>query len=182
MSACPQFFPVNPETHREFLPSWYALATLSRHERVVAHEMTYRAVSTFLPTITEVHYWSDRRKKVEVPLFPGYIFVHAVMSAHVKRSGMCARGAVGFLAIRGEPVPIPENEINDIRVLLASHEKCSPYPFIKVGQRVRVRGGALDGIEGRLARREGETTLVISIEAISRSVALHIDGYDLDVI
>ncbi len=144
--------------------------------------MTYRGVSTFLPTITEVHHWSDRRKKVEVPLFPGYIFVQAVMSARVRRSGMCARGAVGFLAIHGEPVPIPENEINDIRTLLASHEKCSPYPFIKVGQRVRVRGGALDGIEGRLTRREGETTLVISIEAISRSVALHIDGYDLDVV
>ena len=144
--------------------------------------MTYRGVSTFLPTITEIHHWSDRRKKVEVPLFPGYIFVHAVMSAYVRRSGMSARGAVRFLTMHGEPVAIPENEIKDIRTLLASHEKCSPYPFLKVGQRVRVRGGALDGIEGRLVRHEGEKTLVISIEAISRSVALHIDGYDLDVV
>lgn len=176
-SAIPAVDPIDPISYER----WYALATLSRHERVVAHEMTYRGVSTFLPTLTEIHHWSDRRKKVEVVLFPGYVFVHAIMSLYVRRSATFARGAMGFVAMQGEPVPIPDDQIEDIRRLLASDAKCSPCPFLKIGQQVRVRGGALHGLEGRLVRREGEKALVISVEAISRSVVLHIDGYDLDV-
>ena len=132
--------------------------------------------------MTEVHRWSDRRKKVEVPIFAGYVFVHASMSAQVRRSATCVRGAMGFVSMQGEPVSIPDEQVQDIRRLLGSQAECSPYPFLKVGQRVRVRGGALDGIEGRLVRSEGDRRLVVSIEAISRSVALHIDGYDLEPI
>lgn len=182
MSAWTQSLPANPAIDLTPRESWYALATLSRHERVVAHEMECRGVSTFLPTISEIHRWSDRRKKVEAPLFPGYLFVHSPMSPHVRRAAMFARGAIGFVAMRGEPLSIPEEEIEGVRRLLDSDVKCSPYPFLKTGQRVRVRGGALDGVEGHLIRREGEKTLVISIEAIARSVALHLDGYAIEVV
>jgi len=164
------------------LPSWYALATLSRHERVVASELENRGIDAFLPTVTEIHRWSDRRKKVEVPLFPGYVFVQAAMTSVVRRAAICARGVLGFVTMNGEPLPIPEEEIIGIRQLLASEVPCAPYPFLKVGQRVRVRGGALDGIEGCLVRAEGDHKLVVSIDAISRSVALHIDGYDLEAL
>jgi transcription termination/antitermination protein NusG len=164
------------------LPSWYALATLSRHERVVALELENRGIDAFLPTVTEIHRWSDRRKKVEVPLFPGYIFVQTAMTSVVRRAAICARGVMGFVTMNGEPLPVPEEEIIGIRQLLASEIPCAPYPFLKVGQRVRVRGGALDGIEGCLVRAEGDHKLVVSIDAISRSVALHIDGYDLEAL
>ena len=164
------------------LPSWYALATLSRQERVVASELESRGIDAYLPTITEIHRWSDRRKKVEVPLFPGYVFMQSAMTPVVRRSAICARGVVGFVTMHGEPLPIPEEEIAGIRQLLAGEMPCAPYPFLKVGQRVRVRGGALDGIEGCLVRAEGSRKLVVSIDAISRSLALHIDGYDLEAI
>jgi len=168
----------------ESLPSpaanWYALATLSRFERIVAQDVAKRGINTFLPTITEVHRWSDRRKKVEVPIFAGYVFVYACMSAQVRRSATCTRGAMGFVTMQGEPVSIPNEQMQAIQKLLGSRAECSPYPFLKIGQRVRVRGGALDGIEGRLVRSEGDRKLVVSIEAISRSLALHIDGYDLE--
>jgi transcription termination/antitermination protein NusG len=161
---------------------WYALATLSRHERVVAQELKNRGIDVFLPTITETHRWSDRRKKMEVPLFPGYIFVRALMSAMLRRSAICARGVLGFVTMHGEPLPVPDRELDDIKRLLASQFPCATHPFLKIGQRVRVRGGALDGIEGHLVRFDGGCKLVVSVEAISRSVALHIDGYDFDVI
>lgn len=180
MSACSVQF----ETLANTLPlhGWYALATLSRHERVVASELENRGIDAFLPTVTEIHRWSDRRKKVEVPLFPGYVFVQAAMTSVVRRAAICARGVLGFVTMNGEPLSIPEEEIIGIRQLLASEVPCAPYPFLKVGQRVRVRGGALDGIEGRLVRAENDHRLVVSIDAISRSVALHIDGYDLEAL
>ena len=120
--------------------------------------------------------------KVEVPLFPGYVFVQAAMTSVVRRAAICARGVLGFVTMHGEPLPIPDEEITGVRQLLASEIPCSPYPFLKVGQRVRVRGGALDGIEGCLVRAEGDHKLVVSINAVSRSVALHIEGYDLEAI
>ncbi len=162
--------------------NWYALATLSRHERVAAFELANRGVETFLPTITEIHHWSDRRKKVEVPLFPGYVLINAVMSPETRYSAVCARGVTGFICMQGKPVEIPDREVESIHRVLQSHAQCAPYPFLKIGQRVRVRGGALDGVEGRLVRFEGSRKLVVSIDAISRSLALHIDGYDIDVI
>jgi hypothetical protein len=91
-------------------------------------------------------------------------------------------GLVGFVGIRGLGLPIPDKEIEDIQTLLAQSITCALYPFIRMGQRIRIRGGCLDGVEGILVAKNSDRSLVVSIELIQRSVAVRIDGYDVETI
>jgi transcription antitermination factor NusG len=161
---------------------WFALSTMSRHERLAAHQIQSRGVQTFLPMTTEIHRWSDRKKKVEVPIFPGYLFIRAEMCPEVRRAVLFARGIVSFVGIAGQPIPIPEHEISALQRLLQAETFCSPHAFLKVGQRVRIHGGSLDGIEGILSRVEGSDRVVISVENIQRSVAIRVDGYKIEAL
>jgi transcription antitermination factor NusG len=162
--------------------NWYAVQTMSRHERLVAFQLDSQGVTTFLPTLTEVHHWSDRRKKVEVPLFPGYLFVHASLSPQVRRTVSYARGVAGFITMGGDPVPVPNEQIESVQKLLANDIPCEQHPFLKVGQRVRIRGGALEGVQGTLLAHNGHKGLVVSIDGIQRSLAICIEGYDVEAL
>lgn len=86
------------------------------------------------------------------------------------------------MAINGLAVPIPDKQIEDIQALLATEAACTPYPFLKVGRRVRIRGGSLAGVEGILVAKNADRSLVVSIELIQRSVAVRIDGYDIETV
>ena len=161
---------------------WYAVQTRSRHERVVAAQLREQDVSTFLPMITRIQRWSDRRKLVEFPLFSGYVFVHAAVSPQIRRIVLFSRGVAGFVAMQGEPLPIPDEQIDNVKELLAKNIRCAAHPFLKVGQRVRIRGGSLEGLEGILVAHNGDRKLVISVGTIERSFSIRIEGYDVDVI
>ena len=161
---------------------WYAIQTRSRHERVVAAQLREQGVSTFLPMITQIRRWSDRRKLVEFPLFSGYVFVHAAVSPQIRRIVLFSRGVAGFVAMRGEPVSIPDEQIDNVKELIAKNIRCAAHPFLKVGQRVRIRGGSLEGLEGILVAHNGDRKLVISVGTIERSFSIRIEGYDVDVI
>jgi transcription antitermination factor NusG len=163
-----------------FSPQWYAIQTRPRHEKVVGQRLQEQAVETFLPVITQIHRWSDRRKAVQVPLFPGYAFVCIPYSAPDRIRVLRTDGVIGFVGTRQGGTPIPEKQIEDIRLLLRSGEVAGSYPFIKVGQRIRIRGGALDGVCGILVAKDGDRTLVISVEPIQRSLAIRIQGYDVE--
>jgi transcription termination/antitermination protein NusG len=156
---------------------WYAIHTRSQHEKAVVSQLRGRGITTFLPTVSEVHHWSDRRKTVEVPLFSCYVFVHLQLVPETWAKVVGVNGVLRFVGIRGEGVPIPENQIESVRTVLSSKLACTNYPFLKIGQRVRVRGGSLDGLEGILVARNGNHTLVISVEPIQRSLAVRVDGY-----
>ena len=160
-------------------PQWFALQTRPRHEKRVAAELDEKRIDKYLPLITQVHRWSDRRKVVQLPLFPGYIFVHAQLEPIVRHSVQRISGVLTFVACQREPVSIPDSQIEDIRKLLSNKMFLTPYPFLKIGQRVRVRGGALDGLEGILVTN-GQKRLVISVESIQRSLSIAIEGYDLE--
>ena len=162
------------------IDNWYALQTMSRHERLVAHQLNSQGITTFLPTFTELHYWSDRRKKIEAPLFPGYLFVHTNISPEVRRSVSFARGVAGFVTMGGDPVPVPNEQIESVQKLLANSFRCVAYPFLKIGQRVRIRGGSLEGVQGILTAHNGHKGLVVSIDGIQRSMAVRIEGYDVE--
>jgi transcription antitermination factor NusG len=95
---------------------------------------------------------------------------------------MQTNGVLGFVGARGEGIPIPESQIGNVRALLSSDVPYTLCPFLQVGQRVRIRGGALDGIEGLLIARNGDRTLVISVEPIQRSLAVRIDQYEVEAI
>jgi transcription antitermination factor NusG len=146
---------------------------------MVASALTNVGITAFLPLVTEMHRWSDRRRSVEVPLFPGYVFVQIPNSAEARLQVRKTSGVVQFVGNQQGAVPIQDKEINDVRTVLEEKVSCSPYPFLQVGQRVRICGGAFDGIEGVLVGRDSASKLVISIELIQRSLAVSV--YNLDV-
>jgi len=171
--------PIGSESETENGLHWYAVWSRSRHEKMVASALTNVGITTFLPLVTEMHRWSDRRRSVEVPLFPGYVFVQIPNSTEARLQVRKTSGVVQFVGNRQGAVPIQDKEINDVRTLLEEKVSCSPYPFLKVGQRVRICGGAFDGIEGVLVGRDSASKLVISIELIQRCLAVSV--YNLDV-
>ena len=159
---------------------WYALQTRPRHEKKVAVELEEKGIRNYLPLVTRIHHWSDRRKVVHLPLFSCYVFINAVLAPTVRYSALSSWGALGFVGPNRQPMEIPLSEIEQVRKLLESNTPLSPYQFLKIGQRVRVRGGCLDGLEGILVGREREKRLVISIQTIQRSLAMSIEGYDVE--
>jgi transcription elongation factor/antiterminator RfaH len=161
---------------------WYAVQTRSRHERIVAVQFREQGVSTFLPMVTRRQRWSDRCKLVEFPLFSGYLFVHAADSPQVRRTVLFTRGVAGFVAMGGEPLSIPDEQIDTVRQLLEKSVCCTAYPFLKVGQRVRIRSGSLEGLEGILVAHNGDRKLVVSVDAIKRSFSIHLEGYDVELL
>jgi len=175
--------PLKPEPCSEDLllgEPWYAIQTRYRFEHKIAAQLQCKGVETFLPALNEVHRWSDRQKTISFPLFSGYVFVRHVTSAPSRARVLRTEGVIGFVNVHGEASPIPCRQIDDLRRLLAQKLPCSLHAFLKVGQRVRIRGGCLNGLEGVLAQ-SGTKTLVISIECIQRSVAVTIEGYELEL-
>ena len=158
---------------------WYAASTRSRQERVCASALESLGVRVYLPTITEMHQWSDRKKAVTVPLFPSYLFVHIAASRQSQLRILKVPGCVNLVGNHSGPLAIPEQEIESIRSLLNERTDCSPHPFLCVGQRVRVFGGALHGVEGTLVGKGPGTKLVISIGLIQRSMSVSVYGLDV---
>ena len=160
--------------------NWYAVHTRARHERVIAHRLRELGVNTFLPLVTEIHRWSDRRKSVELPLFGCYVFVKLCPTGEERLRVLRIDGVLKFVGARGLGTPIAESQIEAVRTLIGQQIPWSAHPFLQIGQRVRVRGGALDGVEGILLARNDDSTLVVSIDAIQRSLAVRIQGYDVE--
>ena len=127
-----------------------------------------------------MHSWSDRRKLVDVPLFPGYVFVQIPNTAEAKMHVLKTSGVVQFVGNRQGAVSIPDKEISDVRAVLERKISCSPHPFLQLGQRVRIRGGSLDGVEGILVGCDSASKLVISIELIQRSLAVSVYNFDVE--
>jgi len=158
---------------------WYALHTRSRHERVVAQRLRECGLETYLPMVQEVHRWSDRKKKVEVPLFSCYVFLRCELNPKNRNHVFWIDSVLGFVGSGAAGMAIPDDEIENVRMLLSQTAPWRTYPFLKAGQRVRVRGGALDGVEGVFVSENGDQSLIISVNAIQRSLAVRIDGYDV---
>jgi len=161
---------------------WYALHTRARHEKAVERRLSDQGMETFLPTIIQVHRWSDRKKKVEVPVFSCYVFVRCTLSAEDRTRVYQVESVHGFVGVRGASLPIPDDQIESIQKVLTQSAPWRSYPFLKVGQRVRIRGGAMDGVEGVFLSENGDHSLIISVEAIQRSMAVRINGYDVEPI
>jgi transcription antitermination factor NusG len=160
-------------------PQWYAIHTRAKHEKCVAAELDKKGINNYLPLMTQVHRWSDRRKTVHLPLFPCYTFVRALLDAEARVAVLKIWGVLGFVGAQNYGAPIPESQIEGVRALLASNLPFMPYPFLKIGQRVRVRGGALTGLEGILVSNRNRH-LVVSVEGIERSFSVCIDGCDVE--
>ncbi len=169
--------PVAPEVE-----NWYGLQTKPRHEKIVMQRLEERGVTTFLPLVTEVHRWSDRKKSVQMPLFSCYVFAKFVPNRDERLRVLRVEGVFGLVGDRGEGAAIPEEQIDAVRNLVNRQLPWSSHPFLKIGQRVRIRSGALDGMEGILVSRNGDRSLVISVDAIQRSLAVRVEGYEIEAV
>ena len=159
---------------------WYAIRTRSRHEKMVSDQLEKQGIENFLPLVKRTRKWSDRVKEVDLPLFSGYAFVRVVFSSPERLRVLQTHGVAGFVGINCSGTAIPENQIQDIRTLLASKLPFEEQPYLRVGQRVRIRGGALDGVEGILSAQNDDRSLVISLEPIQRSLSVRIQGYTVE--
>jgi transcription antitermination factor NusG len=159
---------------------WFAIQTRARHEKRVDEQLREKGIAAFLPLSRELHHWSDRQKVVHQPLFSGYMFVHIPESPEARKSVLTTIGVCWFVGNRGMGLPIPDKQIQDVQAILTSKVAYSTFPFMRVGQRVRIRGGCLDGIEGILVCKDTDRRVVVSVELVRRSLAVQIDGYDLE--
>lgn len=162
--------------------NWYAIRTKSRHEKWIAGQLEEKKVFTFLPLLQQIHQWSDRRAKVEVPMFSCYAFVRIVQTVEERLNVLRTPGVLGFVGSEREGTPIPSEEIENLRTALREKIPCAVHPFIRIGQRVRVRGGSLNGMEGILLRQGKEQSLIVSVELLRRSIAIRVEGYEVEAV
>ncbi|HVO61422.1 MAG TPA: UpxY family transcription antiterminator [Terriglobales bacterium] len=160
---------------------WFAVHTRSRHEKLVAQQFGEQGVTSYLPVVRQVRVWSDRRKIVELPLFSCYVFVKLLPNHEQRLRVLRVHGVLSFVGTpNGVGLSIPEEQINAVRILIEKELAVSSHPFLKIGQRVRIRSGALNGVEGILVSRSGERALVISLDAIQKSLKVRVEGYDIE--
>jgi transcription antitermination factor NusG len=169
-----------PQTEPRATLQWYAIRTRSRHEKVVERQLQGQTIEVFYPVATQIHQWSDRRKLVESPLFPGYVFVRIASSPEERARVLRTHGVVDIVGYQGQGISIPREQIDAVRALVDGKVAFTQHAFLKVGQRVRVRGGSLDGVEGILLAQNGNRNLVISVEPIERSLSIRIEGYQVE--
>jgi transcription antitermination factor NusG len=164
------------------VPGWYAIYTRSHFEKRVAADLTAKHIQNYLPVVEQVHQWKDRKKLIEVPVFPSYVFARFRDSNKTRLEVLRVAGAVRILG-HGESIePIPDWEIESIRRLLRANVRCFAHPFLREGAWVRVKRGALKDLEGLLVRVKSKTRLVLSVSLLSQSVATEIDISDVEVI
>ena len=160
---------MNSQPHR-----WFAIQTLSRHEKVVRGQLEMRNVEHFLPTMKRLSQWTDRKKEIEVPLFAGYCF--ARFSLANRLPVLQSQGVVRVVGSGGRPDPIPDEEIESLRILINSPFDYVCCPYLREGMLVEVIRGPLRGVKGRLVREARPCRLVLSISLIQRAVTIEIDA------
>lgn len=158
-------------------PRWYAAYTCARHEKRVAAQLEERAIECFLPLYETVHRWKNMRARLQLPLFPGYVFVRFPLNERLKVLQLPS--VVRLVGFNGLPLPLPDEEMETLRAGLTRQLRAEPHPFLKVGRPVRIKCGPLAGLEGILLRKKGSLRVVLSIDLIMRSVAVDIDLADL---
>jgi len=156
---------------------WYAGYTAARHEKRVADHFAQRGVEHFLPLYETIHRWNNGRHRVQLPLFPGYIFVRIALQDRLRV--LEVPGFVRLVGFNSLPVSLPEADINSMREALTKGVLAEPYPYLTVGTRVEIKNGPLQGMTGILLRRQNRCRVVISVDLIMRSMAVEVEASDV---
>jgi transcription antitermination factor NusG len=156
---------------------WYAAYTSANHEKRVAEQLSVREVEHFLPLYESVRQWKDRRVRLQLPLFAGYVFVRMALQDRLRVQQV--PGVAWLVGFHGTIAALPEEEIAALRANLASGVRAEPHPYLRAGRRVRVKSGPLAGLQGILVKRKNKTRFVVSVELIHRAMAVEVDEADL---
>lgn len=160
---------------------WFAVHTRSRHEKQVDSFLKEKRIDSFLPLIKTLSRRRDRRVFVDLPLFPGYLFVNIQLDNVF--DVMSTRGVVRIIGTGPfTPTPIPEKQVNDIKILVNSNIKLDPYKYLLSGTKVRIKSGPLVGIEGILLKRKADCRVVVSVDLLQRSTAAEVSIADIELV
>jgi transcription antitermination factor NusG len=159
-------------------PHWYASSTCANHEKRVVQQLRLRSIPYFLPVYESVRTWKDRRKRLELPLFPGYIFVRIPVKERLRVLELAS--VVRLVGFGGLPCALPDAEIEALHNIPPCRLRAEPYGYPAVGRPVRITRGPLQGMEGTLVRRKGSVRLVLSIDMIRQSASVEVDITDVE--
>jgi len=156
---------------------WLVAYLVTRHEKVVAEQLSRRSIESFLPLYRMVHYWNKRRAQVDLPLFPSYVFVR--IAANERLRVLEVPGIVQLVTFNGAPAAVPDEEIEALRAALHLR-RSQPWPYLLTGKRVRIMAGPLRGLEGVVLRDKSESRIIVSVHFIQRSVSVELEPRDLE--
>ena len=159
-------------------PCWYAASTRANHEKRIAEQLSGRSVEHFLPLYESVRRWRDRRVRLLLPLFPGYIFVRLALRDRLQVLEIPS--VARLVSFNGTPAVLPEAEIDALKAGLERGVQAVPHPYLKVGRRVRIIAGPLEGFEGILIRKRNALRFIISLDLIQRSIRLDVDASSVE--
>jgi transcription antitermination factor NusG len=160
--------------------SWYALYTRHQHEKMVEQVLTNKGFDTFLPLYATTHNWKDRTKALTLPLFPCYVFLKGGIERRLQI--LTTPGIYGLVSSGGQPAAIPDIEIEAIRRVVESGVRVEAHPYLKCGNRVRVKCGPLAGIEGILVRKKNISRLVLSVEILGTAAAIEVAAFQVEAV
>jgi transcriptional antiterminator NusG len=163
--------------------NWYAIYTRSRHEQKANKHLLEKKIETFLPLMERWSRRKDRRKRIHIPLFPGYLFVRTPLEAQIHLKVLKTDGVVRILGNNENPIPIPDEQIRAIQSLIRNGVAVERHPYLKEGMKVKVVNGPLIGIEGILLKTQTKKNrLIISVDLLRESVSVEIDDLDIEPI
>ncbi len=160
-----------------FEPRWYAAYTCANHEKRVVEQLDRGCVEHFLPLYETVRRWKDRRVRLKLPLFPGYVFVRLALRDRLQV--LQIPRVVRLVGFNGLPSALDDAEIQKLREALTHHLRAKPHPYLTVGRRVRIVNGPFEGLEGILLRKKGNLRVVLSLDLIHRSMVVDVDAADV---
>jgi transcription termination/antitermination protein NusG len=161
--------------------NWYALYVKSRHEFVTQGELSRKKITTFLPSVERIRQWKDRKKFIQFPVFPGYLFVYIQARPNEYTNVLKTRGAVHLLSTEiGCPTPVSPEEINSLKLIIESGQTVDIYPNLKKGTPVRVKRGPLAGAEGIISNKLEQYIFVVNIDMLGRSIGVSISADDIE--
>lgn len=157
---------------------WYAAYTSANHEKRVASQFKSRGVEHFFPVYESLRQWKDRRVKLELPLFPGYVFVRIALRDRLQV--LRAPGVSCLVGFGGRAVPLSEEDVLRIRKIQDLAVSAKPHPFLTAGKKVRVNSGPLHGLEGLIVKRKNTTCFVVSVELLKRAISVDLGAAELE--
>ena len=164
-------------------PAWYAVYAQVRHESKVYSRLIAKSFDCLFPQIERWSRRRDRRKKIHVPIFPGYLFVRTILDNYQQVKILQTPGVVNLVRNKDGPLPVPDSQISSLQTLLGSDSVLTSHPYLEEGMRVRIANGPLYGCQGILVRRRNEKArLVVAIDIIQQAVSVELSEEDVEPI
>jgi len=159
---------------------WYAAYTRPHHEKRIAEQLERKLVEAFLPLYGVTHRWKDRWMRLQLPLFPGYVFVRVALRDRLRILEI--PGVIRLVGFGRHPAALPGEQIEALRNGLGHPRSAAPHAYLTAGCRVRINRGPLQGLEGVMLRQKGQLRVIISVELIMSSVAVDVNAADIDLL